>query len=90
VCEADVHSGRADFDGHNSRIWKDNRPIWRQRGRYAHMEVGHVGQNIHLQAEALGLGTVVIGAFMDDEVAELLHLPKEHEPLYVMPVGYIR
>ncbi len=57
--------------------------------RYAHMEVGHVGQNIHLQAEALGLGTVVIGAFMDDEVAELLHLPRGHEPLYVMPVGYL-
>lgn len=57
--------------------------------RYAHMEVGHVGQNIHLQAEALGLGTVVIGAFMDDDIAELLHLPKEHKPLYVMPVGYI-
>ena len=58
--------------------------------RYAHMEVGHVGQNIHLQAEALGLGTVVIGAFMDGEVAEILHLPDRHRPLYVMPVGYIR
>jgi SagB-type dehydrogenase family enzyme len=60
-----------------------------ERGmRYVHTEVGHVGQNIHLQAEALGLGTVVIGAFIDEEVSGLLHLPKEHEPLYVMPVGY--
>lgn len=57
--------------------------------RYAHMEVGHVGQNIHLQAEAFGLGTVVIGAFMDDEVAGVLHLPDKHRPLYVMPIGYI-
>lgn len=62
-----------------------------ERGiRYAHMEVGHVGQNLHLQAEALGLGTVVIGAFRDDEVAEVLHLPQKHEPLYVMPVGHVK
>lgn len=55
--------------------------------RYVHMEVGHVGQNIHLQAVALGLGTVVIGAFRDDQVKEILHLPKDEHPLYIMPVG---
>lgn len=61
-----------------------------ERGiRYTHMEVGHVGQNLHLQAEALGLGTVVIGAFRDDEVAEVLQLPHGLEPLYVMPVGRV-
>lgn len=60
-----------------------------ERGiRYVHMEVGHVGQNIYLQAEALGLGTVAIGAFSDQEVSKVLHLPAKHEPLYVMPVGY--
>jgi SagB-type dehydrogenase family enzyme len=62
-----------------------------ERGiRYAHMEVGHVGQNIHLQAEVLGLGTVVVGAFQDKEVAEVLQLPREQAPLYVMPVGVIQ
>lgn len=60
-----------------------------QRGiRYAHIEVGHVGENIYLQAEALGLGTVAIGAFSDGMVAKCLSLPKEQEPLYIMPVGY--
>lgn len=60
-----------------------------ERGvRYVHTEAGHVGQNIYLQAEALGLGTVVIGAFIDKEVSGLLHLPETHEPLYVMPVGF--
>jgi len=55
---------------------------------YVHMEVGHVGQNIYLQAEALGLGTVAIGAFSDHEVSRVLRLPAKHEPLYIMPVGY--
>jgi SagB-type dehydrogenase family enzyme len=55
--------------------------------RYVHIEVGHVGQNIYLQCEALGLATVAIGAFQDDEVAEVLTLPDEHKPIYIMPVG---
>lgn len=55
--------------------------------RYVHIEVGHAGQNIYLQCEALGLATVAIGAFYDDEVARVLSLPKEHKPLYVMPAG---
>jgi len=63
--------------------------VYGERGiRYVHMEVGHVGQNVYLQAEALGMGTVVIGAFMDEAVASILGLPKEHKPLYVMPIGY--
>ena len=56
--------------------------------RYAHFEVGHVGQNIYLQAVALGLGTVAVGAFYEHAVSEALHLPDQHKPLYVMPVGY--
>ncbi|HID94005.1 MAG TPA: SagB/ThcOx family dehydrogenase [bacterium (Candidatus Stahlbacteria)] len=59
---------------------------YRERGiRYVHMEIGHVGQNIYLQAEALGLGTVAIGAFYDDKVKKVLGI--EEEPLYIMPVG---
>jgi len=55
--------------------------------RYVHIEVGHAGQNIYLQATALGLGTVAIGAFKDEQVREVLKLDKEYEPLYIMPVG---
>jgi len=55
--------------------------------RYVHMEVGHAGQNIYLQASALGLGTVAIGAFDDEEVREVLRLDKQYKPLYIMPVG---
>ncbi len=55
---------------------------------YAHMEAGHVGQNVYLQAESLGLGTVVIGAFYEEDVSQALNLPDQHIPLCVMPVGH--
>lgn len=55
--------------------------------RYIDMEIGHAGQNIYLQAEALGLGTVAVGAFDDSGLKEILKLGREEEPLYLMPVG---
>jgi SagB-type dehydrogenase family enzyme len=58
--------------------------------RYAIMEIGHAGQNIFLQAEALGLGAGIVGAFDDAGLAKVLHLPPTHEPLIVMPVGHPR
>ena len=60
------------------------------RVRYVPMEAGHVAENIYLQAESLGLGTVSIGAFYDDKVREVLSVPSEYVPLYVMPVGHVR
>lgn len=60
-----------------------------ERGiRYAVMEVGYVGQNLFLQAEALGLGAGIVGAFNDSQVSRIASLPAQHEPLLIMPVGY--
>jgi len=55
--------------------------------RYTHIETGAVGQNIYLQAESLGLGTVMVGAFHDDKVRSVLGLSQEEVPLAVMPIG---
>jgi len=55
--------------------------------RYVYIEVGHVAENVFLQAVALSLGTVPIGAFNDDEVQRVLGLAKEVKPIYIMPVG---
>lgn len=59
-----------------------------ERGiRYVYMEAGHVGQNVLLQAVALRLGAVPVGAFFDDEVKKVLGIPKNEQPLYIIPIG---
>ena len=61
---------------------------YRDRGiRYVHMEAGHAAQNLCLQAVSLDLGSVVIGAFYDEEVKKALSLPGAEEPLYAIPFG---
>jgi nitroreductase len=42
---------------------------------------------VHLQAEALNIGTVIIGAFDDEKVKKILCLPQDEQPLCIMPVG---
>lgn len=56
--------------------------------RYVHLEAGHAAQNLLLQAVALKLGAVPIGAFHDEEVQAALELPADHKPLYLIPVGH--
>lgn len=71
-----------------SAVYRRTTGKYGERGiRYVHMEVGHASQNLALQAVALDLGTVVIGAFEDDRVHRLLGLPDDEKPLYLMPVG---
>ena len=55
--------------------------------RYVHMEAGHAAQNIYLQAAALDLGMVTVGAFHDDRVKEITGMLEDEIPLYVIPVG---
>ncbi len=56
--------------------------------RYVHIETGAAAENLLLQADALGLGTVCIGAFMDEAVSKTLGLPTDHAPLVIIPVGH--
>jgi len=55
---------------------------------FAVLEAGHIAQNIHLQAVALGLGSVPVGAFEDGTVRKTCRMPRELEPFYIIPVGY--
>ena len=72
-----------------SAIYERMTDYYGQRGleRYVCMDLGHAGQNVYLQAEALELGTCAVGAFNDDMVRYTLQLPANEIPLYIMPVG---
>jgi len=73
-----------------SAIFERTTERYGERGvNYVYMEIGHSAQNAYLQAEALGLGTCAIGAFVDKSVRGLLNLPDNEEPLYLMPFGHI-
>jgi SagB-type dehydrogenase family enzyme len=56
--------------------------------RFVDMEAGHVGENIYLQAEALGLATVSLGSFDENQMIRLLHLTENETSLYIFPVGH--
>jgi SagB-type dehydrogenase family enzyme len=62
----------------------------RGRERYVPMEAGCVAENLYLQAQALGLGTVSVGSFHDDQVREVISAPSQYVPLFVMPMGHVR
>lgn len=55
--------------------------------RYVYLEGGHAAQNLLLQAEALGLSTVPIGVALNQQVCDLLGIPKEQKPIYVIATG---
>lgn len=61
---------------------------YKERGiRYVYIEAGHAGQSVCLQATALGLGIVPVGAFDDGRVKQLMKMPDEEDPLYLLPIG---
>ncbi len=71
-----------------SAVYERTTEKYGDRGiRYAHMEAGHAAQNVYLQATALGIGTVAMGAFDDDRVRKVMHMTEREHPLYLMPVG---
>ena len=55
--------------------------------RYVHMEAGCAAENVYLQAEGLGLSTVLVGAFHDERVRQALGMEERERPLALMPLG---
>ena len=73
-----------------SGIYERTTERYGERGiKYTHYEAGHTAQNLHLQAIPLNLGTVLVGAFKDDEVKKIIPLAPNEEPFYIMPFGRI-
>jgi SagB-type dehydrogenase family enzyme len=58
-----------------------------QRGiKYVHMEAGMAAQNVLLTAQQYGLGAVVIGAFENNKIKEVMGEILE-TPLLIIPIG---
>lgn len=55
--------------------------------RYLHMDAGHLGQRLNLAAIRLGLGVSGIGGFFDDQVNEVLGIPRDEAVLYITTLG---
>ena len=71
-----------------SDIYERTTDRYGDRGKmYVHMDVGHAAQNVLLQATALGLGAVPVGAFRTRTIAGLLGFPETELPLYLLPIG---
>ena len=71
-----------------SAVYERTTKKYGERGiKYVHMEVGHAAQNVHLQVVSLNLGTVVVGAFNDNEVKRIMDMTDKEQPLCIMPIG---
>lgn len=69
-------------------VYKRTTVKYGDRGiKYVHIEAGHAAQNLCLQAAAMELGVVTVGAFHDEQVVKVLNLPDTEQPLYIIPVG---
>jgi SagB-type dehydrogenase family enzyme len=55
--------------------------------RYVLFEAGHVAQNLTLAATALEMGSLSLGGFVDDTLAEVLRLRSVVAPLYGVAIG---
>lgn len=54
---------------------------------YVPLEAGHAAQNIHLSATESNVATVEIGGFVDELIAEAVHLPANYHPLTTVVFG---
>jgi SagB-type dehydrogenase family enzyme len=71
-----------------SAVYERTTERYGDRGKmYVHIDVGHAAENVLLQATALGLGSVPVGAFRTRTIGSVLGLPEEQVPLYLVPIG---
>jgi len=80
--------GRAPVNIVLAAVYERTTRYYGERGyRYVYIDIGHAAQNLYLEATAIGLGCVGVGAFIDDDVKEIVGLRNGEHPVYILPVG---
>jgi SagB-type dehydrogenase family enzyme len=90
-CMIDHMLERANLLVFIAGIFKRTTFKYHERGyRFVLMESGHVAQNLSLICEAMGLGSVLIGGFKDDELNNFLNIDGVNEAvLYPVIIGKV-
>jgi len=71
-----------------SAVFSRTTPKYGKRGlQYVHQELGAAAENVYLQATALGLGTVIMGAFTESAVSKTVGIGSDEVPLCLLPIG---
>jgi len=63
-------------------------PLMENAVRFVHLEAGHATQNLILQAVSLGLAVCTITSYNVAAVYEVLKLPLDQRPIYILPIGF--
>lgn len=83
IAEAAIIIGVAAVTGRSAERYGE-----RGEKLYSLQDTAAAVQNCMLLAKSIGLGTCWIGAFKEDEVAQVLGLPEGHRPVALVPIGY--
>lgn len=72
-----------------SSVFGRTRVKYGDRGyRYILLEAGHLGQNIYLTTEALGIKCCAIGGFLDKKINQMIDIDEDNEAvLYMLAIG---
>lgn len=72
-----------------TQVLQRMRPKYQDRSyRYGLLEAGHIGENGYLAAVSQGLGACGVGAFMDDQINEMLGVDGvEEAAVYMLAIG---
>jgi hypothetical protein len=82
-----IESAQLDIVMSVNTTWIDQQTDSTFYDKIMMFNIGMIAQNVYLKCASYGLGTVVIGAFYENEVIQVVESPDGIKPIYIMPIG---